>query len=1158
MEDTGKTKEQLLEELAELRQRVGELEEEEVERERIEREIQESAEQGVLLAWKPQQRLKDRDEKYPSQSFNYLEEQIEKRMADLEAANKQLQQEIIERKQTEEQLEENDRLLKAYHQIGRSILSTLNLDEILKTLAEQIVMVGIFRSLAISLVDDENRYVEQVLGLQMETSGIRWYIDEPPPRYPLDDRDILAEAARTGEMQIAEGWDDRFTLRPEMNREGFNEGHVVYFIPVKQQDRIVAVLATGSTIEEKESVLHRIESMEPLLDQVAIALEHAELYRTAQEEITERKQGEEALRESEENYRRLIEINPHIIYQLDTNGVITFISKEISEITGYEADELIGKNIVEIMHKEDWSKIKHINERRTGKRGTKRLEFRLMGKDKPKEVETLWVGVNATGVYENGYIGDGRKESQGEATQFLGTHGTITDITQRRKTEEITKVNLAQQRVRNEILQMESEEDWNRVKTFFHRELDQLMKYDGLGINFIDRQNETFVAYPIDSDQKRSYDFLPISLQYAIDSQTPVYRRNRVEIEQFGDALGSERNSVVDVPFRNGTIAVSSNTENAFSESDIHILSQFAPVMSEGHRRVEDITQRKQAENTLEQEYRLRDADSAIRLAVASINEPKNIEKVLAEVSSQLTRLDVTHDGCSLQIMDTEGTNFFSVGSGTDEDSDWRSFWDRLQFVAQDGTVSFREDASIDLTEAYLADISTVIDVWKNGTFRYDPCAPEGLGVVSGRAIVDVAFSHGTLAINSKQPHAFGDEDIAYVQRFAQIISEGFQRFLYINERKQMEEELIRTQRLRAVGELSAGVSHNLNNILTGILMPAQLLKLTTDDPQIHQEVDEIVTYGQRAKDLVHRLHLSVRGIEEDRLQPISVNEIIQEAIQIARPKWKDGSEANGITIEMVTALKEVPFIRGTGSRLHDILTNLIFNATDAMSEGGTITIQNQVVEEFVQLTFSDTGIGMEEETRKRVFEPFFTTKMDIGTGLGLSTVFNTVTQWGGTIAVESTPGEGTTFILQLPVWKEEIMEKQAERERFQVRPGKVLVIDDDQGICSMLSRLLGQVHEVETNTDGRQALEEFVPGYFDVVLLDLGMSGLSGNQVAQEILHRDPLVSTVLITGWELSEDDPRRAPFDFQIAKPFDDLDEISNIVTQAIELHDERVGT
>jgi len=238
---------------------------------------------------------------------------------------------------------------------------------------------------------------------------------------------------------------------------------------------------------------------------------------------------------------------------------------------------------------------------------------------------------------------------------------------------------------------------------------------------------------------------------------------------------------------------------------------------------------------------------------------------------------------------------------------------------------------------------------------------------------------------------------------------------IIITERKRVERELVRLERLRAVGELSAGVSHNLNNILTNVLGPAQLLKRKTNDPELLREVDDIVISGLRARDLVRELHLSVRSTGEESLHPIAVDSVAHQAMQTSSPRWKDEPEGRGMTIEMVTHWGGVAPIQGTEVGLHDILTNLIFNAVDAMPEGGKIDIRTQMVEEKVQIIFSDTGAGMDEETRRRVFEPFFTTKMDVGTGLGLSTVHNTVIGWGGTIEVDSAPGEGATFTLCFP-----------------------------------------------------------------------------------------------------------------------------------------------
>ena len=378
-----------------------------------------------------------------------------------------------------------------------------------------------------------------------------------------------------------------------------------------------------------------------------------------------------------------------------------------------------------------------------------------------------------------------------------------------------------------------------------------------------------------------------------------------------------------------------------------------------------------------------------------------------------------------------------------------------------------------------------------------------------------------------------------------------------ITERKQVEQELIRLERLRAVGELSAGVSHNLNNILTNVLGPAQLLKRKTDDPEILLEVDDIVTSAVRARDLVHELHQSVRTDGEEPLHPVIVNKVIGEAVQTSRPRWKDEPEAQGTSIEILTHGRGVPPIEGTEVGLHDILTNLIFNAVDAMPEGGTINILTETVENHVEIVFSDTGLGMSEETKLRLFEPFFTTKMDLGTGLGLSTVYRTVTNWGGTIEVDSTLGQGTTFTLRFPVWKEEIVAEKGKAAVESTRSGKILVVDDDEAICGLLSRLLEEQHGVATTTDGQKALEWFAQGKYDVVMIDLGMSGISGDRLMRRLKDIDPMISTVLITGWSLPDTDTRVSSFDFRIVKPFDDLDEVEDVVARAIALHDERVG-
>lgn len=381
--------------------------------------------------------------------------------------------------------------------------------------------------------------------------------------------------------------------------------------------------------------------------------------------------------------------------------------------------------------------------------------------------------------------------------------------------------------------------------------------------------------------------------------------------------------------------------------------------------------------------------------------------------------------------------------------------------------------------------------------------------------------------------------------------------FYDVTERKRTEQEFLRLERLRALGEISAGISHNLNNLLVGILGPAQTLEKRVDDPRVLELAGDIVTSARRAKELVRRLHQAVRGGEEERVEAVDINRAVREAVRAAQPRWKDEPESRGITIEVVVDLDEsaIP-VRGTWSGLHDILLNLLFNAVDAMPVGGALTIRTRAAEGEMVLVVRDTGIGMDEETRKRVFEPFFTTKANVGTGLGLYTVYGTVSRLGGRVEVESALGRGTAFTFHFPVWTEtgQRREKRGRKVR-RGRRGKLLIVDDDCYVCKTLSYLLADEHEVETAESGQEALQRFVPGYYDAILIDLGMAEIPGDQVAQQIKQLEPEVTTVLITGWEVQESDPRVAGFDFRIEKPFEDADEVRDLVARAVELRDLR---
>ena len=376
-----------------------------------------------------------------------------------------------------------------------------------------------------------------------------------------------------------------------------------------------------------------------------------------------------------------------------------------------------------------------------------------------------------------------------------------------------------------------------------------------------------------------------------------------------------------------------------------------------------------------------------------------------------------------------------------------------------------------------------------------------------------------------------------------------------ITERRRMEQELIRLERMRARSEMVQGVNHNLNNLLNGVLLPAQLLKDNLEDPQDRQRAELIETAAQGAAELVRRLNRAAKGEEED-LQSVALSPRVLAALEGTQSLWQAEAEGRGITIDLVTKLEDVPPIRGTASEVDDILVNLIVNAVDALPEGGTITIGTEAMGDFVHLTVSDTGIGMDAETQRRVFEPLFTTKVDTGSGLGLYLVHTTVSNWGGDITVDSTLGKGTTFTLRLPFWQETQAVQGDDKEEASTMPlVKVLLVEDDEITVQTLVDYLSATCDVETITDGQTAVDAFTSGQYEVALIDLGIAGIPGDQVAQQMRQADPAIATVLITGFDLAEDDRRLAAFDLWYKKPLS-VAQVDDMVEQAVSLHQSRM--
>jgi signal transduction histidine kinase len=247
-----------------------------------------------------------------------------------------------------------------------------------------------------------------------------------------------------------------------------------------------------------------------------------------------------------------------------------------------------------------------------------------------------------------------------------------------------------------------------------------------------------------------------------------------------------------------------------------------------------------------------------------------------------------------------------------------------------------------------------------------------------------------------------------------------------IEELRTTQEQLIQSEKLRALGNLASGVAHDFNNILAAILGRTQLLLRKVQDPDLLRwlkVIEQLTNSGAETVERMQKFARTYRTRSEKDFQKLNINEIVQEVVGITRPKWKDEAELKGIKIEIETDLGKLSPPIGNASEIREVLTNMVFNSIDALPEGGKIAIKTRMRGEDIEISVSDNGLGMIEEVKKKVFEPFFTTKRDKSNGLGLSVAYGIITRHNGEITVESQPGEGTTFTIKLPT-KQEKLEK--------------------------------------------------------------------------------------------------------------------------------------
>jgi signal transduction histidine kinase/ActR/RegA family two-component response regulator len=345
---------------------------------------------------------------------------------------------------------------------------------------------------------------------------------------------------------------------------------------------------------------------------------------------------------------------------------------------------------------------------------------------------------------------------------------------------------------------------------------------------------------------------------------------------------------------------------------------------------------------------------------------------------------------------------------------------------------------------------------------------------------------------------------------------------------RQTQQQIMQQERLRALGQMASGIAHDINNAISPVALYTEAL--LEREPNLSDRARKQLEIIQRAVDdvaqTVARMGEFYRMREpQSSLVAVDLNKLVKQVVDLTRARWSDMAQQRGAAIDVRLELgPNLPAILAVESQIRDALVNLVFNAVDAMPQGGPLTLRTGIAArsraQIVLLEVIDAGIGMNEETRRRCLEPFFTTKGARGTGLGLAMVYGVAQRHGASLEIESEPGKGTLVRMSFAAAPPEAAVSSGSH-RPAVGPLRILIVDDDPMLLKSLREALeNDGHEVTAANGGQAGINAFVESHaagapYPVVITDLGMPHVDGRKVASTIKASVPDTFVLMLTGW-------------------------------------------
>ena len=695
-----------------------------------------------------------------------------------------------------------------------------------------------------------------------------------------------------------------------------------------------------------------------------------------------------------------------------------------------------------------------------------------------------------------------------------------------------------------------SELNINNLFELIYSQVRQVLNSEDFFIALLEKgHNRIEVKFEVSNGRRRTYirSLSPDSLVgYVMQTRTPFLVKDH--FEKVYEAITGRKphliaQSWLGVPLILGDDALgvivlqNIRTRRAYDRDDLNFLSTIAD----------------QAAVAISNARLFREAqERATRLAVvneitreASLN--LDVDMLFEKITTQLKRV-ISFEKSSIAIYQHE-TDTFSLVNVYGENIT-AGFYKGMQIPGRETVMKIAHDAK---KPYYTRSLN------QNVANSSPYLITQGIQSAVSIPIISEDVCLGTLNLGSQKEDGFSVDQIDLTQTIANGLGNALKNArLYTaleqsySELQTAQEQLIKSEKLRALGEMSAGVAHDFNNMLGAILGRAQLMKGQVFDPAVLRGLDIIEKAAIDGATTIRRLQDFTRKRTDQVFKYVDLLQVIEDTLSMTRTRWETSAHVNGIQYTVTTQFDTVLPIAGESSELIEVLTNVIFNALDAMPAGGSLHIRAGTQDDRVFASITDTGRGMTEEIRRRVFDPFFTTKGVKGNGLGMSVAYGIVNRHKGDIEIESEVGQGTTVRIFLPVNLHAARQIAEVAVKPQKRTGRFLIVDDEDPIRDLLAEMLvEQGHEVHTASGGKEGLEIFKARMPDLVITDLGMPEVSGWDVATGVKALSPKTSVILMTGWgiTLDKDRAREKGVDVILSKPFQ-ISEIQKVLNEMLD--------